>query len=188
MRIIAGRWRGRRIAVPDCAGLRPTPDRVRETLFNWIMPVLSGARCLDLCAGTGALGLEAASRDAAEVVFVESDRRAADAIEAACARLQAVGVTIMRADVRAWLAGRPRPFDIVFLDPPYQCDLRSECCRLLDGGWLAVPARVYVERPRGAPAETVPPHWRVHRELDAGRVHATLYHVDRDDAGSRREP
>src|SRR5690606_15336453 len=120
IRIIGGTLRGSRLDVPDRPGLRPTADRVRETLFNWLQPVLPGARCLDAFAGTGALGLEAASRGAASVLALERDPALATALRAAVQRLGATTVEVHAADALAWLARPPdRRFDIVFLDPPF---------------------------------------------------------------------
>ncbi len=186
VRIIAGRWRGRRLPVIDGPALRPTPDRVRETLFNWLAPHLPGARCLDLFAGTGALGLEAASRGAVEVVLVENDPHAVAALQASVARLRALDVRIVAADVPGWLAGRGRPFDIVFLDPPYGAGISGRCCLALDAhGWLAAAARVYLEGAAAAVPASMPQRWRLHRELRAGEVHAALFEVGGDNDGTR---
>lgn len=174
VRIIAGEWRGRKLAVPDLPGLRPTPDRVRETLFNWLMPVSEGARCLDLFAGTGALGLEAASRGAAEVVLVERDRGAAAALRGHVTRLGAGQVRVECADALQWL-DQPATsrFDVVFLDPPYGADLLAPAWRRLrDGGWLAPQAYVYAEWPAGQPSPIDLPPWRSGR---AGQVAHALY-------------
>ncbi len=180
VRIIAGQWRGRRLPVPPVEGLRPTPDRVRETLFNWLAPVIRGARCLDLFAGTGALGLEAASRGAAEVVLVERDPLAGAALTDAAARLEAHNVTIVTADAVRWLDRRPTLFDIVFLDPPYGSPMLADCCeRLARDGWLAPDAYIYVETGADAGARPgtagIPAGWTRWRATRAGRVHATLY-------------
>ena len=149
-RIVAGRWRGRRLEFVPGNELRPTPDRVRETLFNWLAPVLPGARCLDLCAGSGALGLEALSRAAAEVVFVELDPAACRRIREHLTTLDCADGRVVQADARGWLAAPGEPFDVVFVDPPYASGLAGELCTLLaNGGWLAPGARVYVEYPRG---------------------------------------
>ena len=146
VRIIGGSWRRRRIAIAKDSSLRPTPDRVRETLFNWLDPVLDGARCLDLFAGTGCLGFEALSRGAAKAVFVERDSGAARALEAARQELEA-DAEIVCADAVAFLA-RPGvgPFDIVFVDPPYATAVAPVLEALL--AVLASGARVYLERAR----------------------------------------
>ncbi|MFN9739038.1 MAG: 16S rRNA (guanine(966)-N(2))-methyltransferase RsmD [Pseudomonadota bacterium] len=174
VRIIAGRLRGSKLDVPDVIGLRPTADRVRETLFNWLMPVLPGARCLDLYAGTGALGIEAASRGAREVVLVERDRQATAALRGNLARLGVAAATVVEADALAFLSGPARPFDVVFLDPPFAARAWSAAAAALVRGWLAPQARVYVESPFD-PVPAVPPDWDLQRELRAGVVRAALY-------------
>ncbi len=179
VRIIAGQWRGRKLPVPDLPGLRPTPDRVRETLFNWLMPVVEGARTLDLFAGTGALGLEAASRGAAEVWLVERDRSAAAALRQHVDRLGADQVQVINADALAWLVQPPpRRFDLVFLDPPYAAGVLGQAWqRLKTGGWLAPMTHVYAEWPVDqAPPIDLPP-WRSGR---AGQVAHALYRVQDD--------
>jgi 16S rRNA (guanine966-N2)-methyltransferase len=174
VRIISGTWRGRRVEVLEGAELRPTPDRVRETLFNWLMPVLPGARCLDLYAGTGVLGLEALSRDAAESWFVEKDARLAAAIEANLLRF-AGGSTargrVLTTDARRWL-DKPAlsAFDVVFLDPPYAANNLGELCKLLARGWLAPQAWVYLETSRSLDLPELPEGWQLHREAQAGDV------------------
>jgi 16S rRNA (guanine966-N2)-methyltransferase len=175
LRIVAGRLRGSRLAVPERAGLRPTPDRVRETLFNWLAPVIEGARCLDLYAGTGALGIEAVSRGARAVTFVESERSLAHSLVENLARLHVEGARVIEADALALLAGKPEPFDIVFLDPPFDANLWSESARLLESrGWLAADAWIYVESPASATLD-LPTAWSLHREGRAGAVRYALY-------------
>ena len=148
VRIIAGTWRGRRLPVPDAPGLRPSPDRLRETLFAWLGPYLPGARCVDLFAGTGALGLEAASRGAAGVTLVERDRGVADALAGS---LRALGaddtVTLVRRDWRAALDERPGPYDVAFVDPPFDAGWQVPALERLAAGALAPGARVHVEMP-----------------------------------------
>ena len=169
-RIIAGAWRRRKLAFPPLPGIRPSPDRVRETLFNWLMDHLPGARCLDLFAGSGALGLEALSRGAAEAVFVDRERAAVDAIRAHLELLKAQGGSVVLADALAWLATPGTPFDIVFLDPPFDADLLPRVCELLEwGGWLKPTTFIYMEYPAERPP-TVPAHWTLWRESHAGRV------------------
>ena len=174
IRIIAGRLRGSRIDVPAREGLRPTPDRVRETLFNWLAPYLEGARVLDLFAGTGALGIEALSRGAGEVDFVERERALSEALRATLARLKQTAV-VHPMPAEQFLASARTPYAVVFLDPPYAADLWTIVARRLeDGGFLADGAMVYVESPRRTVPD-LPPAWRLHRELDAGDVRAALY-------------
>lgn len=175
IRIVGGSLRNSRLDVPDLPGLRPTADRVRETLFNWLAPVIGGARCLDLCAGTGALGIEALSRGAASVQFVERDARAAQALRDNLARLKATNGEVAALDAEQFLCGVPRTLDLVFLDPPFALELWSTLTRQLEqGGWLAAQAWIYVESPRAA-APALPPNWQLHREGHAGEVRFALY-------------
>ncbi|KRE84861.1 16S rRNA (guanine(966)-N(2))-methyltransferase RsmD [Rhodanobacter sp. Soil772] len=175
IRIIGGSLRNSRLDVPELPGLRPTPERVRETLFNWLAPVIDGARCLDLCAGTGALGVEALSRGAAGVQFVERDARAAQALRANLARLKADAGQVTALDAGLFLQGAAQPYDLVFLDPPFALDLWPALARQLEqGGWLTAQGWVYVESPRGD-APVLPPNWQLHREGQAGEVCFALY-------------
>jgi 16S rRNA (guanine966-N2)-methyltransferase len=174
VRIIGGTHRGRRLVLVPDTDTRPTPDRVRETLFNWLMPALPGAHCLDLFAGTGALGLEALSRGAGESWFVERDPRVAAAIESALLALGGRG-QVVRADARRWLAApAPRTFDLVFLDPPFAADGLAKLCTLLDRGWLSARAWVYLETRRTNALPDLPEGWRLHRESEAGEVRFAL--------------
>jgi 16S rRNA (guanine966-N2)-methyltransferase len=172
-RVIAGAWRRRRCSFPSREGLRPTPDRVRETLFNWLAPRIAGARCLDLFAGSGALGIEALSRGAADVVFVERDREAAAAIEANLARLGKERADVAAVDAREYLAGEPEPFDVVFLDPPFASDLLAEVLAPLQS-WLRSGAWIYLEFPAGDVAPPLPAGWHTLKASRAGRVHYLL--------------
>ncbi|MGH8249615.1 MAG: 16S rRNA (guanine(966)-N(2))-methyltransferase RsmD [Steroidobacteraceae bacterium] len=177
LRIIGGEWRGRRIRFPGFAGIRPTPDRVRETLFNWLAPVVRGSHCLDLFAGSGALGLEALSRGAAHATFVEHERAAADRLRETTALLAPGRASVHCADAFAWLGGSPQRFDIVFLDPPFGSGLAEPALHALEGGgWLGAEASVYLELPatRGPPA--LPAGWIAHR---SGRAGAVGYHLAR---------
>ncbi|WP_024891615.1 16S rRNA (guanine(966)-N(2))-methyltransferase RsmD [Luteimonas huabeiensis] len=175
VRIVGGRWRGTRLPVADAPGLRPTSDRARETLFNWLQTQLPGARVLDLFAGTGALGLEAVSRGAREAVLVERDPALAAAIEASVRRLDAgEAVRVVRADalefLRAPLMGR---FDAVFLDPPFDAGLWAGALERLPP-WLADAAWLYLEAPAaGGPAPG--PGWRLHREGRSREARHALY-------------
>lgn len=171
LRIIGGEWRGRRIRFPDRPELRPTPDRVRETLFNWLAPRIAGARCLDLFAGSGALGLEALSRGAAEVVFVEADGAAARALAATVALLAPGRARVVEADAVAFLRGEPAPFDVVFLDPPFGSGLLAAAIDALDArGWVMPAGCVYVEAPAADGPPAWPAGWRPHRASRAGAV------------------
>ena len=138
VRIIGGTWRSRKIRFPVAPGLRPTPDRVRETLFNWLGQDLEGLVCLNLYAGSGVLGFEAASRGATRVVQVERNPEACLALKQNCGLLDAETVQIVQMDVSRFLAGSSERFDVVFLDPPFQQGLVEPCCRLLEEkDWLA---------------------------------------------------
>jgi 16S rRNA (guanine966-N2)-methyltransferase len=154
VRIIAGEWRGRRIEVPEGRDVRPTPDRVRETVFNWLRDSLEGARCLDLFAGTGVLGFEALSRGAAETWFVERDAKLVEALRETALKLGA-SPSIVRRDALAFLREPPAAqFEVVFLDPPYAAPLDPFLALL--PAWLAPNALVYVERPRSEGLPEVP--------------------------------
>jgi 16S rRNA (guanine966-N2)-methyltransferase len=178
VRIIGGLWRGRRIAFPDLPGLRPTPDRVRETLFNWLQHSLAGVRCLDLFAGSGALGIEALSRGAREVVFVEQAAAAARNLEAQLKRLGAAahaGIREMGAE--RYLRTAPQSFDIVFMDPPFGQDALPRYVALLDaGGWASPGTLVYLENERDAGVPVLPPQWELLKSKSAGEVG---YHLTR---------
>ena len=166
VRIIGGRWRSRIIAFPGSPDLRPTPDRVRETLFNWIGQDLSGKSCLDLFSGSGALSFESASRGALRVVAVESDPKIVHALQANLQKLEAEGVELIAIDAIKFLASDHRTFDIIFLDPPYRLELLPELLRLLPSH-LAEDGLVYIE------AETLPvlaSEWQVWRSGRAGMV------------------
>jgi len=171
LRIIGGLWRSRVVRFPDAEGLRPTPDRVRETLFNWLGQRLPGLSCLDLFAGSGALGLEARSRGAARVVLVERDRRACESLRQAAAELGPEGLEIVNADAMAWLARGADRFDIAFVDPPYASGLAGPSLAAL-APRLNPGARVYVETPEGLAAPG--PDWQVLREGSAGAVKFAL--------------
>lgn len=148
VRIIGGRWRGTRLPVADAPGLRPTPDRVRETLFNWLQPRLQGARVLDLFAGSGALGLEALSRGAREAWLVEHDPAQVESLRETVARLGAGDdAHVVRADALAWLrAPLQGRFDIVFVDPPFASGPWQQVLELLPP-WLAADPWLYLESP-----------------------------------------
>ena len=185
LRIIGGDYRRRLLPVLDSPGLRPTPDRVRETLFNWLTAALPGARVLDLFAGTGALGLEALSRGAGDATFVERDARVAGQLGENLATLGAMERgRVVTADATAFLAGTPSPCSLVFLDPPFRQGLAEPCCAALEAGWLAEEAFIYLECEAGL-TPAVPATWRLHREVRAGDSHGRLYRRDsspQDDA------
>ena len=179
LRIIGGRWRGKKLRIADAQGLRPTPDRVRETLFNWLMGDLQDARVLDLFAGSGALGLEALSRGAGHVVLVERAAPVAGLLRQHLADMSVEREAEVRnTDALAWLraGNRGEPFDVVFLDPPYDLDLLPDATALLaSGGWLAPSAWVYLERRSTDVPPVLPDGWRLHRGKQAGQVYYELY-------------
>ncbi|MDR2012667.1 MAG: 16S rRNA (guanine(966)-N(2))-methyltransferase RsmD [Rhodanobacter sp.] len=175
VRIVAGHLRGSRLHVPDIDGLRPSPDRVRETLFNWLAPWIAGMRCLDLYAGTGALGIEALSRGAGECVFVERDRTLWRLLQDNLARLHITNGRAIHRDAADFLAATPQAFDLVFLDPPFPANLWSASAQALEErGWLCDAAMIYVESPQGI-VPAVPARWIPHREGHAGAVRYALY-------------
>ena len=176
LRIVAGKWRSRLLDIADVPGLRPTSERVRETLFNWLAPSIQGARCLDLFAGTGALGFEALSRGATTVVFVDNSRRATRAIETSAKTLNATGAFVHRGDAVDYLrTARPGSFDIVFLDPPFADDRLEEVCRLIDElGLLAPGGRIYLEQDRAKPGIALPERWSLLKDKTAGNVRYML--------------
>lgn len=177
LRIIGGEWRGRRIRFPGTGGIRPTPDRVRETLFNWLAPVIEGSRCLDLFAGSGALGLEALSRGAKAVTFIERDRLASAQLRETAALLAGNRAKVINADALTWLGGTPTLHDIVFLDPPFDSAVLADCMRTLETlGWLAPEASIYLEMPAKQGVPAVPETWVLHR---TGRAGAVGYHLAR---------
>lgn len=176
VRIIAGKWRGRKLPVPDSPGLRPTTDRVKETLFNWLAPVIQEARCLDCFAGSGSLGFEALSRHAGNVVMLESERTIAQGLQKNLAQLDTDCGQVIHTNAISWLEGDATPFDIVFLDPPFRQGLLAKVVTLLEQrGWLAEDAWIYVEtESEGARVDT-PPEWCLLREKVAGQVAYRLY-------------
>ncbi|HXC58578.1 MAG TPA: 16S rRNA (guanine(966)-N(2))-methyltransferase RsmD [Steroidobacteraceae bacterium] len=185
VRIIGGRLRGRRIAVPDAPGLRPTPDRVRETLFNWVGPTMAGARVLDLFAGTGALGLEALSRGAAAVTLVEQQRVAVSALQQTVQRLGVPEVRIVAADALSFLASDKGQYDLILLDPPFAAGLLAPAVQaIVRHQRLAPDGVVYVEQPQDAGPPALPEGWNLHRSGRAGEVGYYLLHgASRDLSG-----
>ncbi|MEA3197713.1 MAG: rRNA (guanine966-N2)-methyltransferase [Gammaproteobacteria bacterium] len=181
VRIIGGGWRGRRVNFPDIPGLRPTPDRVRETLFNWLQQNIAGARCLDLFAGSGALGLEALSRGAKELVFVEQAVAASRALQEQLIRLGgAAAGRVMEMGAARYLRSSPQAFDIVFLDPPFGRGALAEYVGLLDSGnWLNAGALVYLENEKTEGVPVLPAHWELLKSKSAGEVG---YHLARVNA------
>ena len=187
IRIIAGRWRGRRLEVPDRPGLRPTGDRARETLFNWIGPRVVGARVLDLFAGTGALGLEAASRGAGRVVLIERDPVAVRLLrEGALQWPGSESVEVVEQDALRWLERERQCFDLVLVDPPFESALLERVLSLLlePVGWLAERGLVYVECAPDQLPDPWPPGLELVRQKRLGQVTLTLLQRS---SGARRE-
>lgn len=171
LRIIAGQWRGRKIRFPDISQIRPTPDRVRETLFNWLMPVIEGARCLDLYAGSGALGLEALSRGASEVIFCDKNKNITTYLNETLQMLAADNGKVVNRAALQCLASATAPFDIVFLDPPYDAGELLMCCiELEQRKLLKQGAMIYLEHRGDLDTGALPPNWSMLREKQAGQV------------------
>ena len=171
LRIIGGTWRGRRLRFPPQEEIRPTPDRVRETLFNWLGSRVPGARCLDLFAGSGALGLEALSRGAVQVTFVERDAVAVRELRARLVEWRAVGGQVEHNEALRFLGGPAQPFDIVFLDPPFASGLLTQVARLLeDKHWVGANALIYVETDATGGLPPLPDTWELTKTKQAGAV------------------
>ena len=172
VRIISGRWRGRRVRLTDNQQLRPTGDRIRETLFNWLGAQLAGWCCLDLFAGTGILGLEALSRGADQVTFVEKDQQLAQTLKTLTSTLDATHSTVLHAEAERLLNARATAqYDMVFLDPPFSSPLMSTCCELLErNSWLSADAWLYLETRAKDCLPRLPANWRIIRDKRAGAV------------------
>ncbi|KAF1069986.1 MAG: Ribosomal RNA small subunit methyltransferase D [Pseudomonas citronellolis] len=177
LRIIGGEWRSRRFAFPDGPGLRPTPDRVRETLFNWLTAQVEGARVLDPFAGSGALFLEALSRGASQGLALDLNGEAVAALRGHLATLHCENGQVQLGDALKHLAQTAtQPYDLVFLDPPFHQDLLQNACQLLESnGWLAAKAWIYTESEALPSSLGLPANWRLHREKKAGSVHYALW-------------
>ena len=183
VRIIGGQWKRSKLPVADALGLRPTPDRVRETLFNWIGHELDGWRCLDAFAGSGALGLEAASRGASEVTLIERDTKLVRGLRAVQERLKAVTVRIEAADALAWMArSAPDRFDLVFIDPPFDAELFLPALKAA-ARVVAPSGFIYLEADRSFVDDATVPALglRLHRHGRAGAVHFHL--IQRSEPG-----
>ena len=177
IRIIGGQWRGRKLPVPDSPGLRPTTDRVRETLFNWLAPSMVDARCLDCFAGSDALELEALSRYAASTTLLEMERHVAQQLQKNLATLKAEHGKVVNTNTLTYLNQSGTPHDVVFVDPPFRKGLLEETLNLLEvNGWLADGALIYVESEVENGLPPVPANWSLQREKIAGQVAYRLYH------------
>jgi 16S rRNA (guanine966-N2)-methyltransferase len=180
VRIIAGQWRGRKLAFPTVDGLRPTTDPIRETLFSWLQAYLPSAHCLDLFAGSGALGFEAASRGASNVVLVEMDRDSVNFLQKNKTACQADNIQIKHTSALSYIASVRNniatPFDVVFLDPPFRDDNLVDCVEILEqSGCLADDAIIYLECERKLDLDFIPSNWQEHRSKIRGQVKFSLY-------------
>ena len=175
--IIAGQWRGRKLSVINQPGLRPTGNRIRETLFNWLQPVIKGSHCLDLFAGTGALAFEALSRGASSATLLEQSKAACQHLRTSQTQLKAKA-EIIETNSLTWLSHKPeKPANIIFIDPPFDGNLWADVIeRLQHPGWLSSEAWVYIESPKSH-SLTLPTHWQSHRQKTAGNVDFRLLHV-----------
>lgn len=176
LRIIAGEWRSRQLVFEDTPGLRPTPARVRETVFNWLQQDVVASTCLDLFAGSGALGFEAASRGAKSVVMLENNPLACRLIKENTIKLSAQQIKIIQSDVFKFLAADATTFDLVFLDPPFAKGMAQQCCQWLeDKGWLAADAKVYVEVESSLVLDDMPENWQLLKQKTTGEVGYYLF-------------
>ncbi|MBY5947095.1 16S rRNA (guanine(966)-N(2))-methyltransferase RsmD [Photobacterium rosenbergii] len=176
VRIISGRWRGRKLPVHDVEGLRPTTDRVKETVFNWLAQDIIEARCLDLFTGSGSLSFEALSRGASHVTMLELDKKAADQLEKNRATIGADNAKVLNTDSLAFLKQAGTPHDVVFIDPPFRKDLIDEAIVLLEqNNWLSPHAVIYIEAEKELGELVTPAHWHLHREKTAGQVCYRLF-------------
>jgi 16S rRNA (guanine966-N2)-methyltransferase len=181
--IIGGDWRSRNINFPDVEGLRPTPARVRETLFNWLQYDILNSRCLDLYAGSGALSFEAASRGAKSIVQVENNALACRSLHANALTFGANNIKVVQMEAFRYLAGDAEPFDIVFIDPPFSLNIAAQTCHWLeDKHWLAAHAKIYVETQskdsitqRPFKLDAVPENWQLLKQKIAGDVQYQLF-------------
>lgn len=178
IRIIGGKWRGRKLPVLDHDGLRPTTDRVKETLFNWLMPVIHDAVCLDCFAGSGSLGFEALSRGAKQVVMLEKNKSVATQLNKNKQRLQVTDLSLVNTDSLIWLQSGPKQlFNIAFIDPPFHQQLLPQTINALENNhWLNDGAYIYIEAEKGGLTNhQIPPNWQLHREKLTGQVHSYLF-------------
>lgn len=185
LRIIGGQWRGRRLDVINSEGLRPTPDRVRETVFNWLQAWIAGASCLDLFAGTGALCLEALSRGASRVVMVEKSSAVARVLQQNVAQLKTDAATVINDSCQHYLQGQAEVFDIVFIDPPFRnIDLiDNSITTLVQRGWIKPGSWVYIESSSGLDTPVLPANWTLKHSKTAGQVGYHLARVNNNGNG-----
>ena len=180
LRIVAGKWRSRLLPITDVEGLRPTPERIRETLFNWLAGEIAGSHCLDPFAGTGALAFEALSRGAASATLIDKSPGVVEALKSSAALLESDNARIECTDGLSFMRQKAsRRYDIVFLDPPFAEDIVEECCRLLQSnGWLTDGAAVYIEQQKNRPLPELPRGWTINKENKAGNVRYMLARLD----------
>jgi 16S rRNA (guanine966-N2)-methyltransferase len=177
IRIIGGTHRGQKLHFPDVPGLRPTSDRIRETLFNWLTPMIAGARCLDLFAGSGALSFEAISRGAKEVIMVDQSPVVVNQLRANLALLKTRQSSVVQADAFAYIESVTKPFDIIFLDPPFALDVLPECIESINRHQLCHDqTQIYLEAPKKVKRPDLPDNWQWHRNKTAGNVGYHLIH------------
>ncbi len=171
VRIISGQWKGRKLPVLDVQGLRPTTDRVKETLFNWLMQDIHGKKVLDCFSGSGSLAFEALSRHAQSALLLEMDAKAARQLGQHLKTLQCENAQVLQVDSLQFLA-KPasHQFDLVFIDPPFRQGLVDKCCTLLENGWLTPDALIYLECEKELPISNLPSNWRVIKEKIAGQL------------------
>ncbi|CAM3605859.1 16S rRNA (guanine(966)-N(2))-methyltransferase RsmD [Parendozoicomonas haliclonae] len=177
LRIIGGEWRSRQLPVANLEGLRPTPDRIRETLFNWLTGWVAGARCLDGFAGTGAIGLECLSRGASQATFLEYSPVAAKLLKENLATLKCSSGEVVNTDALKWLEQKPaQPYNLIFLDPPFHKGMVAPVCEKLQAnGYLSDNALVYIESEVTLGMPDVPKHWQLWKEKSAGQVSCRLF-------------
>ncbi|MFT6154655.1 MAG: 16S rRNA (guanine966-N2)-methyltransferase [Bermanella sp.] len=179
LRIIGGKWRSRMLLIADVEGLRPTTDRVRETVFNWLQPYLFGAKVLDVFAGSGVLGFEAISREAASATLLEKNKLAIKNLNENAKTLGAQNVTIIQTDALTWLTGCTEQFDLIFLDPPFNKGLLPDCIDLINNSNLVkIDGWVYIESEGNLSDLPIPRHWNLFREKQAGIVMLRLFKIE----------
>lgn len=184
LRIIGGKWGSRNIKFADAEGLRPTTNRIRETVFNWLQAELPASHCLDLFAGSGALGFEAASRGAKNVVLVDKETPVVRHLKDNVATLAADNIKVVKQDAESLLRAGPdrfgMPFDIIFLDPPFNKSLLEQCVRELENGnWLSPEASIYIECEKYLELDFIPDNWTLHRQKKAGQVSFSLFYREK---------
>lgn len=175
IRIISGKYRGRKLPVLDAEGLRPTTDRVKETVFNWLMPYIQDSICLDCFAGSGGLGFEALSRGAQKVTFVELHKTSAAQIQKNIQQINATNADVITSDALTFLSTTAHPFDLVFIDPPFHQDIINKTLSALEQGWLSEDALIYIERESEQSGLNIPTNWILLKEKKAGQVIYALY-------------